>query len=136
MKFSENWLRSLVNPSCSSDELAHALTMAGIEVENIQPVAAVFDRVVVAEVKLPAIVFPERVVDASVAEVVAFNTPVAMFDDVALVIVAFCAVNPSTFRTFAHNVARTFKLVIDEVEIVVVPKVVVPEDNVPVIVEF
>ena len=50
MKFSENWLRSLVNPSCSSDELAHALTMAGIEVENIQPVAAVFDRVVVAEV--------------------------------------------------------------------------------------
>lgn len=50
MKFSENWLRSLVNPSCSSDELAHALTMAGIEVENIQSVAAVFDQVVVAEV--------------------------------------------------------------------------------------
>ncbi len=50
MKFSENWLRSLVNPSCSSDELAHALTMAGIEVENIQPVAAVFEQVVVAEV--------------------------------------------------------------------------------------
>ncbi|MBS0423154.1 MAG: phenylalanine--tRNA ligase subunit beta [Proteobacteria bacterium] len=50
MKFSENWLRSFVNPSLSSDELAHALTMAGIEVESIEPVAAVFDKVVVAEV--------------------------------------------------------------------------------------
>ena len=50
MKFSENWLRSFVNPPLSSDELAHALTMAGIEVESIEPVAAEFDKVVVAEV--------------------------------------------------------------------------------------
>ncbi|MBP6057873.1 MAG: phenylalanine--tRNA ligase subunit beta [Nitrosomonas sp.] len=50
MKFSENWLRTFVNPPCSSNELAHALTMAGIEVESIQPVAAIFDNVVVAEV--------------------------------------------------------------------------------------
>ncbi len=50
MKFSENWLRTFVNPPCSSNELAHALTMAGIEVESIQPVAATFDKVVVAEV--------------------------------------------------------------------------------------
>ncbi len=50
MKFSENWLRTFVNPPCSSNELAHALTMAGIEVESIQPVAAIFDKVVVAEV--------------------------------------------------------------------------------------
>ncbi|MBS0298478.1 MAG: phenylalanine--tRNA ligase subunit beta [Proteobacteria bacterium] len=50
MKFSENWLRSFVNPPLSSDELAHALTMAGIEVESIEPVAAVFDKVIVAEV--------------------------------------------------------------------------------------
>ncbi len=50
MKFSENWLRSFVNPPLSSDELAHVLTMAGIEVESIEPVAAVFDKVVVAEV--------------------------------------------------------------------------------------
>lgn len=50
MKFSENWLRTYVNPSHSSDELAHALTMAGIEVENIQSVASSFDKVVVAEV--------------------------------------------------------------------------------------
>lgn len=50
MKFSENWLRSFVNPPHSSDELAHALTMAGIEVESIESVAAMFDGVVVAEV--------------------------------------------------------------------------------------
>ena len=50
MKFSENWLRTFVNPPYSSDELAHALTMAGIEVESVQPVAAIFDKVVVAEV--------------------------------------------------------------------------------------
>ncbi len=50
MKFSENWLRSFVNPPLSSDELAHTLTMAGIEVESIEPVAAIFDKVVVAEV--------------------------------------------------------------------------------------
>ncbi len=50
MKFSENWLRTFVNPSCSSNDLAHILTMAGIEVENIEPVAALFEKVVVAEV--------------------------------------------------------------------------------------
>ncbi|MER0170977.1 MAG: phenylalanine--tRNA ligase subunit beta [Nitrosomonas sp.] len=50
MKFSENWLRSFVNPPLSSAELAHALTMAGIEVESIEPVAATFDKVIVAEV--------------------------------------------------------------------------------------
>lgn len=50
MKFSENWLRTLVDPPFSSDELAHLLTMAGLEVESIEPVASVFDKVVVAEV--------------------------------------------------------------------------------------
>ncbi|PSJ17375.1 phenylalanine--tRNA ligase subunit beta [Nitrosomonas supralitoralis] len=50
MKFSEIWLRSFVNPACSSDELAHALTMAGIEVESVEPVASVFNNVVVAEI--------------------------------------------------------------------------------------
>lgn len=50
MKFSENWLRTFVNPPYSSDELAHVLTMAGIEVESIQSVASAFDKVVVAEV--------------------------------------------------------------------------------------
>ncbi len=50
MQFSESWLRSLVNPSLSSDELAHLLTMAGLEVEECSPVAAIFDKVVVAQV--------------------------------------------------------------------------------------
>ncbi len=50
MKFSESWLRTFVNPSCSSDKLAHALTMAGLEVESVDPVASDFDNVVVAEV--------------------------------------------------------------------------------------
>ena len=50
MKFSENWLRTFVNPGCTREDLAHRLTMAGIEVEAIEPVAASFEQVVVAEV--------------------------------------------------------------------------------------
>ena len=50
MKFSENWLRTWVNPALSSDELAHALTMAGLEVEALEGVAPAFSNVVVAEV--------------------------------------------------------------------------------------
>ncbi|SFP96326.1 phenylalanyl-tRNA synthetase beta subunit [Nitrosomonas cryotolerans] len=50
MKFSENWLRNLVNPSYSSEELAHLLTMAGLEVEGIDSIVPAFDKVVVAEV--------------------------------------------------------------------------------------
>ena len=49
MKFSENWLRTFVNPSINT-ELAEALTMAGLEVEAIEPVAPAFEKVVVAEV--------------------------------------------------------------------------------------
>ncbi len=50
MKFSENWLRTFVDPPLSADELAHALTMAGLEVERIEPAAPSFSKVVVAEV--------------------------------------------------------------------------------------
>jgi phenylalanyl-tRNA synthetase beta chain len=50
MQFSETWLRSLVHTSLSSEELSHLLTMAGLEVEEIKPVAADFDKVVIAEV--------------------------------------------------------------------------------------
>jgi phenylalanyl-tRNA synthetase beta chain len=50
MKFSENWLRTFVNPPMSSRELAEALTMAGIEVEEIDAVAPAFDNVLVAEI--------------------------------------------------------------------------------------
>ena len=50
MKFSESWLRTLVNPTISSGELAHLLTMAGLEVEEMVAVAPPFDKVVVAQV--------------------------------------------------------------------------------------
>lgn len=50
MKFSETWLRTFVNPSISRDDLSHLLTMAGLEVEELDPVAPAFDQVVVAHV--------------------------------------------------------------------------------------
>lgn len=50
MKFSESWLRTLVDPKLSSEELSHLLTMAGLEVEELDPVAPAFDSVVVAQV--------------------------------------------------------------------------------------
>ena len=50
MQFSENWLRSLVNTDLDSQALSHALTMAGLEVEDMQDVAASFSKVVVAKI--------------------------------------------------------------------------------------
>ena len=50
MKFSESWLRALVDPELSSEDLAHQLTMAGLEVEELDPVAPHFNDVVVAQV--------------------------------------------------------------------------------------
>ncbi len=54
MKVSVNWLKELVDVRLSVDELAHTLTMAGLEVEEIAPVAAAFNNIVVAEVKTTA----------------------------------------------------------------------------------
>lgn len=51
MKFSENWLRSLINPPFDSKRLAEVLTMAGLEVEDSAPAAPDFSRVVVAQVR-------------------------------------------------------------------------------------
>lgn len=50
MKFSENWLRTRVNPELSSADLAHVLTMAGLEVEALEDLAPAFNDVFVAEV--------------------------------------------------------------------------------------
>ena len=50
MKFSEQWLREWVNPDVTTAELSHQLTMAGLEVDAIEPVAAEFNNVVVGEV--------------------------------------------------------------------------------------
>ncbi|SFI32593.1 phenylalanyl-tRNA synthetase beta subunit [Pseudomonas guineae] len=50
MKFSEQWLRSWVNPEVSRDELVARLSMAGLEVDSVTPAAGVFSGVVVGEV--------------------------------------------------------------------------------------
>ncbi|RYH63494.1 MAG: phenylalanine--tRNA ligase subunit beta [Alcaligenaceae bacterium] len=50
MQFSESWLRTLVNPSLSTDALAHTLTMAGLEVEETTTAAPAFSGVVVARI--------------------------------------------------------------------------------------
>ena len=50
MQFSEQWLRTWVDPKLSTEQLGHQLTMAGLEVEEIDAVAPAFKGVVVAEV--------------------------------------------------------------------------------------
>ena len=50
MQFSENWLRTFVNPTHNTEELSHALTMAGLEVEDLQPVGALFSKVVIGKI--------------------------------------------------------------------------------------
>lgn len=50
MKFSEQWLRTWVNPQVSSDELVARLSMAGLEVDSVTPAAGQFSGIVVGEV--------------------------------------------------------------------------------------
>ncbi|MHA0851436.1 phenylalanine--tRNA ligase subunit beta, partial [Serratia nematodiphila] len=50
MKFSELWLREWVNPAISSEALSDQITMAGLEVDGVDPVAGAFNGVVVGEV--------------------------------------------------------------------------------------
>ncbi|PVZ71594.1 phenylalanine--tRNA ligase subunit beta [Pelagibaculum spongiae] len=50
MKLSEKWLRQLVNPEVDTDQLISQLTMAGLEVDAVEPAAADFSGVVVAEI--------------------------------------------------------------------------------------
>ena len=47
MKFSEHWLRELIDPPLSTAALADLLTFGGVEVEAVEPAAPPFDRVVV-----------------------------------------------------------------------------------------
>ena len=51
MKFSEQWLREWVNPNIPTEELAQQLTMAGLEVDGVDPVATAFTGVVMAEIE-------------------------------------------------------------------------------------
>ncbi|WP_417762531.1 phenylalanine--tRNA ligase subunit beta [Shewanella sp.] len=50
MKFSESWLREWVNPAISREELSQQITMAGLEVDDVEGVAGEFSGVVVGEV--------------------------------------------------------------------------------------
>jgi phenylalanyl-tRNA synthetase beta chain len=50
MQFPESWLRTFVDPKLSTDELSHALTMAGLEVEGLSPVAPPTTKIVVGQV--------------------------------------------------------------------------------------
>jgi len=50
MKFSEQWLREWVNPTVSATELVEQLTMAGLEVDNVEPAGAGLQDLIVGEV--------------------------------------------------------------------------------------
>lgn len=50
MQISEKWLRTLVNPELTTEQLVHLLTMSGLEVEDCKRVAPAFFGVVVGQV--------------------------------------------------------------------------------------
>jgi phenylalanyl-tRNA synthetase beta chain len=50
MKFSEQWLREWVNPAISSDELIAQITLAGLEVDDVESAAGEFSGVIVGEI--------------------------------------------------------------------------------------
>lgn len=50
MQFSEQWLRTMVDPQLDSAALGHLMTMAGLEVEEAVPAGTAFSGVVVAEI--------------------------------------------------------------------------------------
>ena len=51
MQFPESWLREFCNPPLTTQQLADTLTMAGLEVEELEPVAPPFTKIVVGEIK-------------------------------------------------------------------------------------
>ena len=50
MKFSEQWLREWVNPKLSTQALVSQITMAGLEVDSVEPAAAILSQVVVGQI--------------------------------------------------------------------------------------
>lgn len=50
MLISEKWLREWANPTLETSQLAHQITMAGLEVDGVEPAAPEFSGVIVAEV--------------------------------------------------------------------------------------
>ncbi|OYY75388.1 MAG: phenylalanine--tRNA ligase subunit beta [Gammaproteobacteria bacterium 28-57-27] len=58
MRFSEQWLREWVNPALSSEQLGAQLTMAGLELDALEPAAPAFSGVFVAKI-LEAVQHPD-----------------------------------------------------------------------------
>ena len=54
MQFPESWLREFCNPPLTTQQLADTLTMSGLEVEELKPVAPPFTKIVVGEIKSAA----------------------------------------------------------------------------------
>ena len=50
MQFPESWLREFCDPPLATQQLADLLTMSGMEVEELRPVAPPFTGIVVAEI--------------------------------------------------------------------------------------
>jgi phenylalanyl-tRNA synthetase beta chain len=50
MRFSEHWLRAWVNPALTAEQLGAQLTMAGLELDALEPAAPPFSGVVVARI--------------------------------------------------------------------------------------
>ncbi len=50
MKFSEQWIREWVNPGIDTATLAEQLTMAGLEVDSIEPAAPAFNNIIIGQV--------------------------------------------------------------------------------------
>ena len=57
MQFPESWLREFCNPPLSTQQLADTLTMAGLEVEELKPVAPRFTHIVVGSAEVSYLVF-------------------------------------------------------------------------------
>lgn len=51
MQFPESWLRAHCNPPLTTQQIADVLTMGGLEVEELRPLAPPFTKVVVGEIK-------------------------------------------------------------------------------------
>ncbi|MFN3234007.1 MAG: phenylalanine--tRNA ligase subunit beta [Gammaproteobacteria bacterium] len=51
MKLSEKWLRQWVDPQKTLQEIGEQLTMAGLELESIEPATVAFNNVVIAQIK-------------------------------------------------------------------------------------
>ena len=103
--------------------------------EILDVLIVVVPSVVVPDVSVPVVtLFADRAVALVVANVDVPET--AKLVVVAFVIVAFVALNPRNVAMLAHSDDRTFRFEILDVEIVVVPSVVVAETRVPVAVMF